>query len=1064
MAHKHRWRGFWVPGRQLMHAASFSVKSWIIALAFTAPIVLLSVYSAIDFSDERNFTRREVDGVTLLEAFWPLNDALLLTRNATRAGASGFDVSSEIERGRKRIDALFLALAPIFERAEASAVLGPPFSELQKKWDATQQATSPLEATGKSTIYAPLSTASINLQQQIADESGIILDPDIDTLYLGLMATQVLPNLLENLGQLRAWSTYLTAKSASISFGELNQAHQRYAVWDAEVQTQIGLYRQYAAKVGGYNPGTRQQLNVQFLERAEGFRQAAYQAVMNENSPHPEQLWAEGSKVFDETSASYGVVLPLLRKLLESRLHAQQSKFLTLTLFAGLLLLLATYLFGSFFRGMVHDMAQQNKDEAALRLAKQEAEHAAIVKSQFLANMSHEIRTPMNAVLGMLKLLQGTDLTPRQFDYVGKSESAAKSLLGLLNDILDFSKIDAGKMELDLEPFRLDRLMRDLSVILSVNVGAKPLEVLFDIDPATPNVVVGDALRLQQVLINLSSNAIKFTQSGEVVLQVKVVRKSQNSSTLHFSVRDTGIGIAADKQEHIFSGFSQAETSTTRRFGGTGLGLSISKRLVGLMGGNLELTSVLGQGSNFHFTVTMQTKELEDDLSAQAALPVAKNLHVLVVDDHAVARELLAGMARSWGWQVDVAADGAQAIALVEARIDAGQPAYHAIFMDWEMPGLDGWDTIARLRQLGGTTLAPITVMVTAHSRQALSSRSTDEQAQLSAFLVKPVTASMLYDAVAEAMAGHTQVRPRMRSPVASEGRLRGMRLLVVEDNLINQQVARELLISEGADVAIADNGLLGVTAVAQASVPFTAVLMDLQMPVMDGFAATRAIRNELHQKSLPIIAMTANAMASDREECLAAGMDDHVGKPFDLSHLVSVLLKHAGLDAVGSPAQQNEIPPVDVQSSVISPETNNEVPTMNPTVIDSQQALNRIGGMRSLYLGLLREFLSDLKTVVPEYHRMLSASLFHDAARHMHTLKGTAATLGATELSALAFELEKKCKSPVEGPVEYYQPADLQALVASTRVAVEQVIIEFDKPPPVKVPTSDVSKLADNV
>jgi signal transduction histidine kinase/CheY-like chemotaxis protein len=1058
-----------MPGRQLMNAASFRAKSWIIALAFAAPIALLSVYSAIDFSKTQDFTQRELDGVALLEAFWPLNDALLLTRNATRASASGFDVSSEIERGRRRIDASFLALAPVLERVEAGAALGAPIAELKKKWDATQRATSPLDATGKSTIYAPLATASIHLQQQIADDSGIILDPDIDTLYLGLMATQVLPNILENLGQLRAWSTYLTAKSASISFAEHSQARQRYAVWDAEVQTQIGLYRQYAAKVAGYNPRTNQQLNLQFLERAEGFRQAAYQAVMNEDSPHPEHLWDQGSKVFNETSASYGVVLPLLRTLLESRLRAQQSRFLTLTLFAGLLLLLAIYLFSSFFRGMVHDMAQQLRSEAALRLAKQEAEHAAIVKSQFLANMSHEIRTPMNAVLGMLKLLQGTDLTPRQFDYVGKSESAAKSLLGLLNDILDFSKIDAGKMELDPEPFRLDRLLRDLSVILSVSVESKPLEVLFDIDPATPNIVVGDALRLQQVLINLSSNAIKFTQSGEVVLQVKVVSKSQNSSSLHFSVRDTGIGIAEEKQEHIFSGFSQAETSTTRRFGGTGLGLSISKRLVGLMGGDLELTSVLGQGSNFHFTLTMRSMESKDDVASHAALPMAQNLHVLVVDDHTVARELLAGMARSWGWQADVAAHGAQAIGLVETRIDAGQPPYDAIFMDWEMPGLDGWDTIAGMRQKSGPTLAPITVMVTAHSRQALSTRSTEEQAQLSAFLVKPVTASMLYDAVAEAMAVHSHAGQRVRSPVTSEGRLRGMRLLVVEDNLINQQVARELLISEGADVAIADNGLLGVTTVAQASVPFDAVLMDLQMPVMDGFAATRAIRHELHQTSLPIIAMTANAMASDREECLAAGMNDHVGKPFDLSHLVSVLLKHANLDAAASPANHNEIHPVDLSSSdsspsVISPETSIEVPTMNATVIDFQQALNRIGGMRSLYLSLLREFLSDLKTVAPEYHRLLSASLFPDAARHMHTLKGTAATLGANELSAFAYELEQKCKSPTEAQIEDYQAAELRTLVEATCVAVEQVIMEFDRPPPATLPTSESSKFADGV
>jgi len=535
--------------------------------------------------------------------------------------------------------------------------------------------------------------------------------------------------------------------------------------------------------------------------------------------------------------------------------------------------------------------------------ATEAAQQASRSKSQFVANMSHEIRTPMNAILGMLKLLHDTDLSTRQLDYASKAEGAAKSLLGLLNDVLDFSKMEAGKMEFDPQPFRVDRLLRDLSVILSANLGMKPIEVLFDVDPALPQVLVGDAMRLQQVLINLSGNAIKFTEQGEVVIQFKVLAQSEQRTTLAIAVRDSGIGIAPENQAHIFDGFSQAEASTTRRFGGTGLGLSISKRLVELMGGDLALDSVPGQGSNFHFTIILDTADQVPGDTEPARQRTGSPLHMLVVDDNPTARDLLAAMARSWSWQVDVADSGAQALALVEARVRDAQPAYDAMLVDWQMPGMDGWETIARMRSIASP--APTTIMVTAHGREMLSQRSAQEQASLNAFLVKPITASMLFDTVADARAGLGNLRTRPRAASNKVGRLQGMRLLVVEDNLINQQVARELLRSEGALVEIAANGQLGVAAVAAANPPFQVVLMDLQMPVMDGYAATQAIRTELGLTDLPIIAMTANAMASDRDACLQAGMDDHVGKPFNLPHLVEVLLRHARRTPPLKPANQ---------------------------------------------------------------------------------------------------------------------------------------------------------------
>ena len=650
--------------------------------------------------------------------------------------------------------------------------------------------------------------------------------------------------------------------------------------------------------------------------------------------------------------------------------------------------------------GIRTDITANKALEHSLQEAKTNAEIATVAKSQFLANMSHEIRTPMNAILGMLKLLHTTELTPRQQDYASKTEGAAKSLLGLLNDVLDFSKIDAGKMTLEIQPVHIDRLMRELSVILSANLDQKPVEVLFDIDINTPQVVLGDALRLQQVLINLAGNAIKFTAEGEVLVQIKVTAKTAKGTTLRFAVSDSGIGIAAENQQHIFDGFSQAEASTTRRFGGTGLGLSICRRLVHMMGGDLTVDSRPGLGSTFHFDLTLRSVP-EDSADPSDKLPSPRRLNsplrVLVVDDHPQARRLMASMARSWGWQVDVAADGQQAIALVNACAQADQPGYQAIFMDWQMPGMDGWASSQRIRQIMAAQAMPLIVMVTAHGREILALRTPEEQSQVNGFLVKPVTASMLYDAVANARTeqGSTRLQPTVL-PQPSQP-LAGLRLLVVEDNLINQQVAQELLSAQGAQVTLAVNGLLGVQAVAQAQPPFDAVLMDLQMPVMDGYSATRKIRIELGCTELPIIAMTANAMASDRENCLAAGMNEHVGKPFDLKHLTDVLLRltrDASRAATRSP---------DATAMPASP--------LDMTV-DVDSALERMGHNTGLYAAILQSYLVEIDTVPDQLDKLLQAQDRDGATRLLHTLKGLSATVGADGLASVARQLEHLLKS----------------------------------------------------
>ncbi len=703
------------------------------------------------------------------------------------------------------------------------------------------------------------------------------------------------------------------------------------------------------------------------------------------------------------------------------------------------------------------DVSERKQAEIQLKEALVRAEQASVTKSQFLANMSHEIRTPMNAILGMLGLLQKTGLTPRQLDYATKTEGAARSLLGLLNDILDFSKAEAGKMTLDPRPFRLDRLLRDLSVILSANVGAKTIDVLFDIDPAVPRCLLGDDTRLQQVLINLGGNAIKFTSVGEVVLSVRALERTEQDVLLEFAVRDSGIGIAPENQAHIFTGFSQAEASTTRRFGGTGLGLAICQRLVGLMGGELQLRSTPGKGSVFHFRIRLALAEAaaadEPASRGSSALEMGA-VRALFVDDNASAREVFVDMAQSLGWQADVAASGAEAIALAAARAGEGMP-YETVFIDWQMPGLDGWDTGRRLRESAQACrqAAPLLFMITSHGREALAQRSAEEQEILSSFLVKPVTASMLFDAVSDARVAlaHPELlnRPTAQPTVQ---RLAGMRVLVVEDNLNNQQVAQELLTDEGAHVALAANGQLGIDAVAAADPPFDAVLMDLQMPVMDGYTATARIRRHMGLTALPIIAMTANAMASDREACLAAGMNDHVGKPFDLSNLVATLLRHTGRAPAPVASQEAKAPAVPAEL----------LEEARGRGIELSAALARMGGNSHAYLRTLHSFSKDLATLPDQLASLLQQGRFDESRRLMHTFKGMAGTLGIRPLAGLAADAERHLGSAEAPAPQDALIGQLSTLVAITMRDIDHVADELQQSLHPVNPRAEVAQLSD--
>jgi PAS domain S-box-containing protein len=658
---------------------------------------------------------------------------------------------------------------------------------------------------------------------------------------------------------------------------------------------------------------------------------------------------------------------------------------------------------------MLIDVTERHRAEVELVRARVAAEAASQAKSDFLANMSHEIRTPMSGALGMLNLLLRTELTPRQLDYASKARTAAQALLAVINDVLDFSKVEAGKMELDAHRFELSEFMRELAVILSANVGSKDVEVLFQIDPRLPLQLVGDATRLRQVLLNLAGNALKFTAQGEVVVALTWLARHGNRARLRFEVRDTGIGIAPDKLEHIFEGFSQAEQSTSRRFGGTGLGLAISRRLVALMGGELQVDSREGLGSRFHF-------ELDLECGSSGTPAIAKEgLRVLIVDDNAMAREVLVGIGESLGWDCAVAGSGEQALALLHASAERGDPRFDLILMDWRMPGLDGWETSRRIRERGESD-APVIIMVTAHGRELLAERSEREIASLGGYLVKPVTASMLHDAVIDATHGRPQRSPR--DAVAVQ-RLAGLHLLVVEDNGFNQQVAQELLESEGAVVTLAGGGVEGVQMALASSPPFDAILMDLQMPDIDGFEATRRILAR-RPRSI-VIAMTANAMASDREACLAAGMRDHIAKPVDLEQLVQSLRRHGGRPELR-----------------VAPEPNGAV-APEPALLDKAAALQRLGGRASLYDRLVASFLQDAPAQLDALDQHVERAELGGALRVLHTLRGLAGAVGASALAEHAGREEQRLRGSAAALPAVARPAlrlVLQQTVDALRLA----------------------------
>jgi signal transduction histidine kinase/DNA-binding response OmpR family regulator len=647
------------------------------------------------------------------------------------------------------------------------------------------------------------------------------------------------------------------------------------------------------------------------------------------------------------------------------------------------------------------DITEKKKAEVALQETMEAVDAANRAKGEFLANMSHEIRTPMNAVIGLNQLMMNTEQSQKQKDYTFKISLAAQNLLGIINDILDFSKIEAGKLDVEFIPFNLDDVLDHLSNIVNVKASNKDLEIIIKKYKDVPVNIVGDPLRLGQVLLNLANNALKFTEKGEIIISIRLKEQVDDSVVLAFSIKDTGIGMTEEQVNKLFKPFTQADASTTRKYGGTGLGLTISKNLIEMMGGQIDIQSEYGKGSTFSFTIQAR---LHDSVKAVYALPDAQldGLKVMIVDDNENARIVLADYLETFSFDVTTTVSGEEALGKLVDNISKNEPPYQLILMDWKLGGINGLEACGEILKSNLIPVKPKLILVTAYGNEYVIKEA--EDMELDGTLFKPVSQSMLFDMIMNIFGTAERETGVEEVTVEHEDRFKGLlgtQVLVVEDNAINQQVAREFLENKGVVVDIADDGKQAIEKLRGREDVYDVVLMDVQMPFMDGYETTHIIREELNIQNLPIIAMTADAMKGVDQECLEAGMNDYISKPLDIVKLYDKLKYWIDTEAIDS-RHVHDMHMEENSETVAFPQLE---------CLNVDLALRRLGGNSSLLKKLIFEFIEGYSDKISQIQAMVEAGKSEEVYRLAHAISGISGNLDAKEVYETASKLADASK-----------------------------------------------------